>query len=136
LLDALEPGENREDVDAIRLAAERAAGLTRQLLAFSRKQVLQPRTIDLNEVVRSLQPMLHRLIGEDLSLEALLSAEPCWVKADATQMEQVLVNLVVNARDAMRTGGRIVITTGFVDRVPAGEGEPSESARPHVALSV
>jgi PAS domain S-box-containing protein len=136
LLDALEPGEPREDVDAIRLAAERAAGLTRQLLAFSRKQVLQPRTIDLNEVVRSLQPMLLRLIGEDLSLEASLSPEPCWVQADGTQMEQVLVNLVVNARDAMRTGGRVIISTGFVERAPAAEGEPSGSALRHVALAV
>jgi two-component system, cell cycle sensor histidine kinase and response regulator CckA len=136
LLDSLPEGEDRGDVDEIRLAAERAAGLTRQLLAFSRRQVLQPRTVDLNEVIRSIHPMLLRLIGEDLSLEAKLSPGPCWVQADATQMEQVLVNLVVNGRDSMRTGGRIVITTGFIDRARESADEHAGTPSRHVALSV
>ena len=135
LLDSLPSGGDREDADAIRLAAERAAGLTRQLLAFSRKQVLQPRTVDVNEVVRSIEPLLLRLIGEDVVLDATVASEPCWVQADQTQLEQVLVNLVVNSRDAMRTGGRVEIRTGFTDRVVEGEDPPGGMSK-HVVLSV
>ncbi len=82
-------------------AGERAAGLTKQLLAFSRRQVLQPKVLDLNKLVTSLSTMLQRLIGEDIDLRLVLPPDLGRVSADPGQMEQVLMNLVVNARDAM-----------------------------------
>ncbi|MBI2502490.1 MAG: response regulator [Candidatus Latescibacteria bacterium] len=99
----------------IRNVADRGAGLVRQLLAFSRKQVLEPRVLDLNTVVRELEKMLGRLIGEDVELVAKLSPDLGRVKADPGQLEQVLVNLAVNARDAMPQGGRLTIETRNVD---------------------
>ncbi|OGK83192.1 MAG: hypothetical protein A2X52_13590 [Candidatus Rokubacteria bacterium GWC2_70_16] len=115
VLASLDPGDpRRADVDMILSNAARAAALTHQLLAFSRKQVLQPRALDLNLLVTNLSAMLRRLIGEDIQLECAL--EPgCWpIKADPTQLEQVIVNLVVNARDAMPEGGRLTIETSNV----------------------
>ena len=97
----------RADVDEIRKAGLRASGLTRQLLAFSRKQILQPVVLDLNEVVVGVQAMLTRLLGADIKLSLLLSPEPSPVHADLGQLEQVILNLVVNARDAMPTGGNL-----------------------------
>ena len=105
----------RPRVEQIKKAAERAAKLTVQLLAFSRRQVLEPRLLNLNEVVGEMNKMLPQLIGEDI--EVVLHLEPnlgC-VKADPTQMDQVLLNLAVNARDAMPTGGRLTISTHNVD---------------------
>ena len=99
-----------EDVKQIRSAADRAATLTRQLLAFSRKQILQPRVLDMNAVVANLEPMFRRLIGEDIVITCASRARG-YLVADPGQMEQVLVNLVVNARDAMAEGGRITIET-------------------------
>jgi len=96
-------------------AADRAAGLTRQLLAFSRKQIIQPRVLNLNEVVADLSKMLHRVVGEDLELEIRQAPGLGAVKADPTQIEQVVVNLVVNARDAMPKGGHLTIETANVD---------------------
>jgi len=101
--------------DGIVKAAHRAAGLTGQLLAFSRKQVLQPKILDLNSVVADLEKMLRRLIGEDLQLVAVFDDRLGMVKADPGQMEQVLMNLAVNARDAMPRGGRLTIETANAD---------------------
>ena len=99
----------------IHQGGERAARLTGQLLAFSRKQVLQPRVLDLNTIVTNLDLMLHRLLGEHIKLETALAPELGAVKADPGQIEQVILNLVVNSRDAMPHGGRLVIETSNVD---------------------
>ncbi|HET7498947.1 MAG TPA: PAS domain-containing protein [Candidatus Eisenbacteria bacterium] len=104
-------GEMCLEIDAVEHAANRAATLTRQLLAFSRKQVLQLRAVDLNQIVREMEPMLKRLIGEDVTMVAQLGAERPWIRADAGQVEQVVINLVVNARDAMPSGGRLALRT-------------------------
>ena len=110
----------REVGGEIQKAAERAAGLTRQLLAFSRKQVLRPSVLDLNHLVRNLETMLRRLIGEDVQLTTSLHAGRLPVKADAGQLEQVLTNLVVNARDAMPRGGRLTLSTTEAPVAPDG----------------
>jgi two-component system cell cycle sensor histidine kinase/response regulator CckA len=103
--------QTTRDVAEIRKAADRAAGLTRQLLAFSRKQFLNPTVLDLNEVVSGMLQMLPRVIGEHIQTTVALAGDLGRVKADASQMEQVLVNLVLNARDAMATGGQLTIET-------------------------
>jgi PAS domain S-box-containing protein len=106
----------RGQLAEIHRAGDRAAGLTRQLLAFSRKQVMQPRALDLNLVVEEMQPMLRRLVGEDVEVLLALSAERPTLHADPHQLEQVVMNLAVNARDAMPDGGRLLIETALVDR--------------------
>jgi len=106
------PGSKR--VEQIQKAAERGAGLTRQLLAFSRKQVLQPRILDINEVVADVEKMLRRVIGEDIQLVTTPGAGVGRIRADPGQIEQVLMNLVVNARDAMPKGGRLIFETANV----------------------
>ncbi|MGE5699732.1 MAG: PAS domain S-box protein [Deltaproteobacteria bacterium] len=116
LLQRLDSGSPlRRDVEEIRNAGERAASLTRQLLAFSRKQVLQPKVLDLNAVVAGMDNMLRRLIGEDIDLVAVLKPGLWNVRADPGQLEQVVMNLAVNARDAMPRGGKLTIETANVE---------------------
>ena len=100
--------------EEIRKAAHRAADLTRQLLAFSRKQVIQPVVLDLNSIIVDMERMLHRLIGENIEITIARDSSPARVKADPGQIEQILMNLAVNARDAMPQGGKIFINTGDV----------------------
>jgi len=115
LLETLDPSDlARPHAEQIRQATERAAGLTHQLLAFSRKQVMQPRVVDLNDVIRGLESMVARLIGEDVELSVRLSEHPAKIVVDAGQIEQVIVNLAANGRDAMSDGGRLVIETRHV----------------------
>ena len=115
LAEDLPPGSAAQaDVTEIRTAATRASALTRQLLAFSRQQVLQPVVLNLNDVVGDLQNMLQRMLGEDVELQAHFAADLGNTRADQGQIEQVLLNLVVNARDAMPTGGKLTIETGNV----------------------
>jgi signal transduction histidine kinase/ActR/RegA family two-component response regulator len=118
-----EPGPHRTGIQEIQRAARRAAGLTTQLLAFSRRQVLQPRVIDLNEIIRGMENMLRRVIGEDIELATSLSAEAGTIRADPGQIEQVMMNLAANARDAMPDGGRFTIETSrrFSDWMEARE---------------
>lgn len=128
----------REDVQEIREAANRAAGLTQQLLAFSRNQVMQPRVLQLNTIIRNLEKMLARLIGEDISMATALAQDLGNVLADVGQLEQVIMNLVVNARDAMPTGGNLTVETSNCARIgdhPA-PGELSGNNRDHVMLLV
>jgi signal transduction histidine kinase/CheY-like chemotaxis protein len=127
----------RRDVDQVLAAAERAAALTRQLLAFSRQQVLQPRILDLNAVVSGLGPMLARLIGTNIRLRTTSAPGLGAVKADPHQMEQVVVNLVVNARDAMPNGGVITIETADVELDAAyASGRQGVTSGPYVMLAV
>jgi hypothetical protein len=105
----------REKMEEVKRAAERASTLTRQLLAFSRKQVLKPEVLDLNSLVDGLGKMLRRLIGEDVEIMTSLRPEVDKINADPGQIEQVIINLVVNARDAMPHGGRITIETANVE---------------------
>jgi two-component system, cell cycle sensor histidine kinase and response regulator CckA len=106
----------RTSLVEIHKAGERAANLTRQLLAFSRKQVLQPLAFDLNRLVEEMRPMLERLVGEDVEVRVVLHAEGGTIHADPHQLEQVVMNLVVNARDAMPGGGSLLIETADVER--------------------
>jgi two-component system, cell cycle sensor histidine kinase and response regulator CckA len=115
LLDQLPPGDPaRELVREMTGAGERAAGLTAQLLAFSRKAIVEPKVLDLNEVVNQSASLLRRLIGEDISLATALAPNLEPVKADPTQVEQVILNLAVNAKDAMPKGGKLTIETRAV----------------------
>jgi len=133
------PGEDarRHDVEEILRATERAATLTRQLLAFSRRQVLAPRVLDLNGVVAGVDNMLRRLIGADVELRTALAPELGAVRADPGQLEQVIMNLVVNARDAMPRGGKLTLETANaeLDESYALE-HPAVVAGPYVMLAV
>jgi hypothetical protein len=105
----------REDAEQIKVAAERAAALTRQLLVFSRHQVLDLRVLDLNESVAEIEPMLGRVIGEDIELATRLDPDLVRIRADPNQIHQVILNLAVNARDAMPAGGRLTLETSNVE---------------------
>ncbi len=128
---------NRHSAEQIMKAGERAAALTKQLLAFSRRQVLQPRVLDLNRLVASLTIMLQRLIGEDVDLRLNLKPDLGRVNADAGQVEQVIMNLVVNARDAMPKGGVLTVETGNVDLDDGYAGRHIDVRKgPYVLLAV
>jgi two-component system, cell cycle sensor histidine kinase and response regulator CckA len=111
------PGEDplRADLEEIRSAGERAASLTSQLLAFSRRQILMPQLVDVNTLISSLQKLLRRLVTEQVEIVAALAPKLPAVRADPASLEQVIVNLAVNARDAMPTGGRLTIETAIVE---------------------
>jgi PAS domain S-box-containing protein len=116
MLEGEPPGSGaRSHLEEIRRAGERASALTRQLLAFSHRQVVMPVVLDLNAIVEGMQKMLRRLIREDIELHTRLAEDLGQVKADAGQVEQVIMNLAVNARDAMPTGGKLIIETANVE---------------------
>jgi PAS domain S-box-containing protein len=129
--------ELRTDIERIADASERAAALVRQLLAFSRRQVLKPKVLDLNGIVVGLDKLLRRLMNEDIEMVTLVGKEIGTIKADPGQVEQVIMNLVVNARDAMPNGGRLTIETANVDLDPAYCGDHA-TVRPgrYVMLAV
>ncbi len=134
LLERNPDGRDGHAAKEIRQAADRAASLTHQLLAFSRKQTMQPRVIDLNSIVNGLEAMLRRLLTENVELVIHTAPNTAFVKADPVQMEQVLINLVVNARDAMPKGGKLTIATA----VHAGGNHLGETifAFPYATLCV
>jgi PAS domain S-box-containing protein len=133
ILQELRPSDPiRADIEQIRHAGQRAAGLTRQLLAFSRRQVLQPRVVSLNALATELEPMLGRLLGTDVALDLLLDPAAGNVTVDPGQMEQVLVNLIMNAREAMPSGGRVSITTANAQP----DQQKVAQDPPYVAISV
>ena len=127
LLDLNADDPIRGNIDQIQGAANRASNLTRQLLAFSRRQILEFKVLDLNTVLRDLNKMLRRVIGEDIDLVAILGADLGKVKIDPGQVEQVIMNLAVNARDAMPNGGKLVLETANVEL-------DEEYARTHVSV--
>jgi two-component system cell cycle sensor histidine kinase/response regulator CckA len=106
---------SRADLEEVRKAATRAASLTRQLLAFSRQQVLQPTVLNVNDVVQDIEKMLQRLIGDDVEVRVMLAPDVGNIRADTGQLEQIILNLAVNARDAMPTGGKLTIETAGAD---------------------
>ena len=137
LKDATLPAVARGDVQEIEQAARRAASLTQQLLAFSRKQMLQPEILDVNDVVQGMRSLLRRLIGEHITLVATLDPRPMLVRADQGQLQQVIVNLSVNARDAMPAGGTLTIATGAVELGPSFvAARPGSQPGPHILLQV
>ncbi len=138
ILNDLKPTDPlRADIEEIQTAAERAARLTRQLLLFSRQQVVEPRVVDLHEVLADMERMLQRILGEDVTLVAVPPKAPGRVKVDPSHIEQVILNLVVNARDAMPTGGQLTIETSNVMLDEAyALGHLPTKAGPHVMLAV
>ena len=129
--------ENRPHLEEIKRAGDRASGLTRQLLAFSRKQVLEPQVLELNHTIRGMLKMLRLLLGENIDLLTSLSEETGRVKADPGQLEQVIMNLAVNARDALPGRGKVIVETHSCDLDDAYAGSHSEVAPgPYVLLAV
>ena len=135
VIEDLKPGETaHDDLLQVVAAATSAASLTRQLLAFSRKQVLKPTAIDVNELVGGMEKMLARLIRDNVELVTVLAIAPGGVRADHGQLEQVLMNLVVNARDAMPKGGRLIIQTAEVE--VAASGTNDVAGGPYITIAV
>jgi two-component system cell cycle sensor histidine kinase/response regulator CckA len=133
---ALAPAVVRGFHEEIRKAGERAAALTNQLLAFSRRQIIQPTILNINTVIGGLEPMLGRLIGEHIELVTRLVPDLGWTRADQGQVEQVVMNLVINARDAMPTGGSITIDTRNLTLDDDGARRYRVAAGPYVVLAV
>ncbi len=134
----MRPGKpSGQDIEQVLRAADRAAGLTHQLLSFARREVVQPRVLDLNETVASVEQLLRRTLGEHVELMTVLAGDLCPVLADPGQIEQVLVNLAVNARDAMPGGGKLTIETANtdVDQVYAAD-QPGLAAGRYVTVKV
>ena len=137
LLGTLKEPRLRAEVGEIRHAGKRAASLTNQLLAFSRRQILQPTVLDLNEIVINLEKMLRRLIGEDIELVTINKSELSCIKADISQLEQIVMNLAVNARDAMPEGGKLTIEIANVDLEESYSiSHPEVKPGPYVLLAV
>jgi two-component system cell cycle sensor histidine kinase/response regulator CckA len=138
LLGDLPPDSSvRADIEEIRHAGERAAALTRQLLAFSRQQVLEPSVVDLNGIVAGMDKMLGRMIGEDVELRVVPAADLGKIKVDPGQIEQVIMNLAVNARDAMPRGGTLTLETANIELDAAYASDHMGVAPgPHVMLAV
>jgi PAS domain S-box-containing protein len=136
-LDELKPSDRiRDDLEEVKRAGERSADLTRQLLAFSRRQVLQPRVLDLNPILTGMEKMLRRLLGEAVELSMLTSTPIGKVYADPGQIEQVVMNLAVNARDAMPDGGKLTIETADVDLDSDDAARNEVTPGPYVMLAV
>ena len=137
VLGELAPGTVRDDLEQVRRAAQRAAELTRQMLAFGRAQIMQPRVVDLRDVLRDMAPMIRRIVGEDLALSFDLPPRLSRILADPTQLEQVVLNLVINARDAMPDGGQLAFEVDDV-LLDAHYAESHVDVRPgpHVMLAV
>ena len=138
IIEDLSPADPmRADLEEVRRAGERAVELTQQLLAFSRQQVLQPRRMNLNQVLADVQKMLHRVLGEDIELSLVPAREVAEVFADPSQIEQVIMNLIVNARDAMPKGGRLTIETQNVEFAGVvRDGVVEHSPGPYVLMAV
>jgi PAS domain S-box-containing protein len=126
-------GEGSREIAEVGKAAEKAARLTRQLLAYSRKQVLEPRILDLNNVVIETQAMFERVIGDHIEVSTALAANPSSISADQGQIEQIVMNLVVNARDAMPEGGRLLLRT---DNITIADDSVATTPGDYVALTV
>jgi len=127
----------REDIESISRVGNRAVNLVKQLLAFSRRQILVPKTLNLNEVIKDVEKMLQRLIGEDIELITITPPDLCNVKADPVQIEQIILNLAVNARDAMPDGGKLIIETANItlDKAYCKLGKVSISPGKYVMLA-
>jgi len=126
----------RDDLEQIRRAGQRASALTRQLLAFSRQQVLAPRVLDVTQVVGAMQALLHRLLGEDIQLSVVTARDLGKIYADPSQVEQIVMNLAVNARDAMPRGGRLVIELSNVELGAAHAADHEVAPGSYVLLAV
>jgi two-component system, cell cycle sensor histidine kinase and response regulator CckA len=128
---------SKEAIREIHNAAVRAKNLTRQLLAFSRKQMLKMDIVDVNQVIRDFEELIRRTIGEDIHTEFILTPDPTWVKADVSQLEQILMNLAINARDAMPDGGVLTIKTARIDlKESSVTVKPGGVPRQHIIIEV
>lgn len=138
LLDALQLEDPmRQDLEQIRDAGQRAAALTSQLLAFGRKQIMQPEIIDLNLVITQMSSMLRRLIGEDIEISINTPADLGLIHADSSKIQQIILNLIVNARDAMPSGGKLTVETLNVDfEEPYIKDHPVATSGPYVMLAI
>src|SRR4029077_20156865 len=138
LLDGMAPADPaRDDLEQVVKASERATDLTRQLLAFSRRQVVRPAILSLNVLVRDMDRMLRRVIGEDIELIASLAPDLNTVRADPGQLEQVVLNVAVNARDAMPNGGQLTLETANVQVTEEfARTHPSPKVGPYAMLSM